>query len=83
MKKPIGEEEIIADQGKNIAGNTENSTEALFENNPTVEKTPEDSRIKSDIPRTGKQESIRYSKSKNMSKNRGYNEPPNTIPLKK
>lgn len=83
MKKSVEEDEIIADNSKMVSGNTENSTEALFSDAPTVEKTPEDSKIKSDVPHTSESESIRSSKSKNMSKNRGYNEPPNTIPIKK
>jgi hypothetical protein len=74
---------IIADQTKVVSGNTENSTEAFLSERPAAEKTPEDSEIKSDIPHTSKEESIRSSKSKNMSKNRGYNESPNTIPIKK
>lgn len=68
-----------------VAGTTENSTAVLLSEKLPVEaeKTPEESKIKSDVPHTSKDESIRSSKSKNMSKNRGYNEVPNTIPIKK
>ncbi|AEI47777.1 hypothetical protein [Runella slithyformis] len=85
MKRSVDDEEIIADNTKGVSGTTENSTEVLLSKKFSAEneKTPEDSKIKSDSPHTSKNESIRSSKSKNMSKNRGYNEPPNTIPIKK
>lgn len=85
MKRSVNEEEIIADNTKTVSGNTENSTDVLLSEKSPAEngKTPDDSKIKSDIPHTSENESIRSSKSKNMSKNRGYNEPPSTIPIKK
>ncbi|AXE19070.1 hypothetical protein DR864_15585 [Runella rosea] len=83
MKKTLIEDEIIADNTKMISGNTENSTDALFSDAIVPEKTPEESKIKSDVAHTSEEESIDYSKSKNMSGNRGYNEVPHTVPIKK